>query len=237
MAGYRLPLIAMAAAAGLLATGCGSAGSGSAGSTRSGGGTPSVASLLGSMKTAFKNANSVHITGSVAGGGQSYKLDLGITKANEMAGTITANGGSFYLLLTSGKVYVKVDSGFLKYAKIPSAACSAMCGKYLLINGALGSLTSGLSWSATVSRIMSAPIGSGALVTGKATVNGQQAWAIKANDGSAGYIAAHGPAYLLRVTVPVSQGSGNIDFTQWDSVTIPPPPPASQVIDISKLGG
>jgi hypothetical protein len=55
---------------------------------------------------------------------------------------------------------------------------------------------------------------------------------MRAGDGSTVYVAAQGPPYPLRVTKGVSRA----DFTQWNAVTIPPPPPASQVVDLSQLG-
>jgi hypothetical protein len=33
----------------------------------------------------------------------------------------------------------------------------------------------------------------------------------------------------------MTKGSSHADFTQWNTVTIPPPPPASQVVDLSEL--
>jgi hypothetical protein len=56
---------------------------------------------------------------------------------------------------------------------------------------------------------------------------------MRASDGSTVYVAAQGPPYPLRLT----KGPSRIDFTQWNSVTIPPPPPASQVVDLSQLTG
>jgi hypothetical protein len=65
------------------------------------------------------------------------------------------------------------------------------------------------------------------------TVDGQPAWQMRASDGSTVYVAAQGPPYPLRLT----KGPSRADFTQWNSVTIPPPPPASQVVDLSQLTG
>ena len=59
------------------------------------------------------------------------------------------------------------------------------------------------------------------------------AWQMRASDGSTVYVAAQGPPYPLRLT----KGSSRADFTQWNSVTIPPPPPASQIVDLSQLTG
>jgi hypothetical protein len=49
--------------------------------------------------------------------------------------------------------------------------------------------------------------------------------------GGTVYVAAQGTPYPLRLV----KGSNRVDFTQWNSATIPPLPPANQVIDLSKL--
>jgi hypothetical protein len=59
---------------------------------------------------------------------------------------------------------------------------------------------------------------------------------LRSTDGGVGYVAAQGTPYLLRISAPKGQ-TGQIDFSEWNSVTIPPPPPASQVVDINKLFG
>ncbi len=249
MAGFRFPVIALAASAALLAAGCGSS-SGSGSGSGSGGvsgasasagsstsATPSVSSLLSGMTTAFNQARSVHAAGTMATSGQTLMLDMSFTKTGEVSGTMAVGGASFYVLLTNGKAYIKVNAAFLKYVKAPAISCSLLCGKYLLASGSLKGLTDSVSWSGMLAPIMKGPGASGASITGQATVDGQQAWVLKASDGSIGYIAAQGPPYLLRLTPPAGQGTGSIDFTQWNSATIPSPPPASQVIDLSQLTG
>ncbi len=238
MTRYRIPVIALAAATGLLATGCGSTQAGSSTSTGASlSATPSVTSLISSMKAAFNTAHSFHGSGSAAQGGQTIKLDVSVNKAGEISGTMAIGGASFYVLLTQGKTYIKVNAAFLNYVKAPSGSCALLCGKYMLAGSAFKGLTDTLSWSGLLGQVTKTFTASGSSITGQATVNGQRAWLIKAKDGTIVYVAAQGPAYLLRILLPASQGGGSVDFTQWDSATIPPPPPASQVVDLSKLSG
>ena len=63
------------------------------------------------------------------------------------------------------------------------------------------------------------------------TVNGQRAWQMSVSSGGTAYVAARGTPYPLRMV----QGPDRIDFTRWNSVVIPPLPPASQVVDLSQL--
>jgi hypothetical protein len=86
----------------------------------------------------------------------------------------------------------------------------------------------GASWSDFVAQTSEPP---GWSYVRTVTVHGQPAWQMKATDESTASVAAQGTPYLLRL----AKGSQHIDFTQWNSVTIPPPPPASKVVDLGQL--
>jgi hypothetical protein len=222
---WLIPAVALAA---VLVAGCGGT---------SAPATPSAASLISGMKTSIQHATSVRMTGTVTTGGQTLRLDLSMTKAGEMSGQIAAGQAAFTVLTTGGKSYIKVTASFLKYAKVPAAACAVMCDKYLLATGSLQSgLTGSISWSQMLDGSSKQINANNMTNTGKVTVNGQPAWALRSTDGGVGYVAAQGTPYLLRISAPKGQ-TGQIDFSEWNSVTIPPPPPASQVVDINKLFG
>jgi hypothetical protein len=103
-----------------------------------------------------------------------------------------------------------------------------MCGKYLKMPaGQAKDMLNGMDMSSFLGQVSVPRLSYVRTVT----VNGQPAWQMRASDGSTVYVAAHGPPYPLRVT----KGASRADFTQWNAVTIPPPPPASQVVDISQL--
>jgi ABC-type glycerol-3-phosphate transport system substrate-binding protein len=131
--------------------------------------------------------------------------------------------------LTQGHAYVKVTSALLKSQNLPTAACALVCGRYLKVPPSQAkSMLADVQWSSLLGRLKSMPKWS---YVRTVTVNGQPAWQLRAADGSAAYVAAQGPPYPLRLM----KGFNRIDFTQWNAVTIPPPPPASQVVDLSQL--
>jgi hypothetical protein len=216
----------------LLAAGCsGSTGAGSAA------GAPGSSALAKSLLTALKGATSVHISGATAEGGQAVHLDLSMTRAGGMSGTMAVGPGPVTILATGGKVYLKLTADALKTMHLPASACALVCHKYLQLSQAdARGFTGGMGWSTLLNPAsFSGRNRADGKVSGPVTVNGQSAWAVRAKDGSTGYVAARGPAYLLRVTPPRGQGNGQINFTQWNSVTIPPAPPASQVVTLSQL--
>lgn len=212
----------------LLATGCGGGGAGS------GSATPAPSSLGTSMLTAIRQASSVHLSAVVSQGSQHITLDLSMSKTGGAAGTVAMGAAPFSILTTGGKTYLKLSASSLEFMHLPTSVCATFCTKWLLVpSGEAKSMD--FSWASFVGSLSHGNPGQGGTVTGAATVKGQRAWVLKANDGSRIYVAASGPAYPLRVVAPGTQG--HLDFTQWNSVTIPPPPPASKVVDISKLGG
>lgn len=216
----------------LLAAGCGGgSGSGS-------GSPPSATALAQQLRTAIKGATSVHVSGVVTQHGQTIHMDLGLTKAGGMSGTLSVGSAPVTILATGGKVYMKMTASALKAMNLPTTACAIVCNKYLVLSAAdAKGMTGNMGWGELLnpSTFKGNP-GPGVKVTGPFTVNGQQAWKVSDKSGN-GYVAAHGPAYPLRITPPKGQGVGQIDFTQWNSVTIPGPPPANQQVNLSKLGG
>ena len=220
----------------LLVAGCSGGGSGTAttgGSSpasvsASAGPPPDTATLRQQVKTAMAKATSVHISALVTQGGSKVSVNMSMTRSGDMSGTMSADGKPVNVLVTQGHTYLKVSSGLLKSQHLPSAACALVCGKYLKMpNGQAKGMLNGLGMSSLLGRVSVPQLSYVRTVT----VNGQAAWQMRASDGSTVYVAAHGPPYPLRMT----KGSSHADFTQWNAVTIPPPPPAGQVVDLSEL--
>jgi len=192
------------------------------------GSPPAGAVLARQMNSAVAKATSVHIRAALSQGGNPVTTDLSLTRANDMYGQLVYKNAPLTVLVTQGHTYIKVTSATLKALGLPSAACVLMCNKYLKMTaGQSQRMTGGLGWSSTVGSLNSIL---SLHYAGPATVNGQPAWQMHAGTGAI-YVAAQGPAYPLRIVT----ASDRVDFTQWNSVTIPPPPPASQVVDISQL--
>lgn len=209
----------------LTLTGCGSSASSA---------PRSPATAIAQMKTAVNAASSVHLDGVLSSSGRAVALDIGLLRSGGFAGTIASNGVPLTLIDTGGKAYVKATPAFLKQLKVSSAVCSLMCGKYVELTSAQ---TSALAGNFTMQKLLSSLTANLPRFAdaGTTTVNGQQAQALRAPDGSMLDVAASGAAYPLRAVGKAH--SGRLDFTQWNSVPRPAAPPASQVINMSQLGG
>jgi hypothetical protein len=221
-----IPVLAMTL---LGAAACGSGNSGASAAP------PPPKTLANEARTAMKQAHSVHVSGTFTDNGRRVGLNLSLTRSGDLSGQLSTNGAGFSVLSTGGSAYVKLTGAFLRYAHLPTAACSLVCGKYLKVPASqAGSLTGSLSMSSLLNDASKNP--GNVHNAGTATVNGQRAWILKGSDGTTAYVAADGTHYLLRLVPPAAK-QGRLDFTQWNNVTIPPPPPSNQVVDLSKLTG
>jgi hypothetical protein len=194
-------------------------------------GRPPATAVLGKqVNSALKSATSVHMSGTITQGGSTTTIDIDLTRSNDVYGQLGYNGKPFTMLATQGHAYIKVTAATtLKEMGLPSAACPLVCGKYFEMTTAQSkNMLSGMSWSGFWGQLNSTPRLS---YVRTVTLDGQPTWEIKTTDGTTAYVAAQGTHYPLRVM----QRSGRIDFTQWNSVTIPSPPPASQVVDMNQL--
>jgi hypothetical protein len=221
----------VALVAALAVAGCG----GGLGKTSSPPARPAPAVLAKEVSAAMKKASSVHISGTVRSSGDTVVLDLGLTRSGDGAGSMSVGKASVSVLSTGGHTYITVTAGFVKAEKMPPATCSLMCGKYLELSP---SDAKSMLGDMTMHSVVDQPIGAGTFrYGGSATIDGQPAWLIHNLDGSTVYVSAQGSHYPLRVIMPSGSDKGQLDFTQWDSVKIPPAPPASKVVNMSQLEG
>ena len=203
-------------------------GSSPAGAAASAGPPPDPAALGKQVRSATAKATSFHVLAVVTDGGSKISMNMSMTRSGEMSGTMSANKVAVTMLVTRGHSYIKISSGLLKSQHLPSAACALVCGKYLEVPaGQAKGMLNGLDMPSLLRQMSATSL----TYVRTVTVNGQPAWQMRASDGSTVYVAAQGPPYPLRVTKGVSRA----DFTQWNAVTIPAPPPASQVVDLSQL--
>ncbi len=222
----RRAAVAAVLAVGLAAAGCSSSPAGS----------KPAAKLMPQVQAAAKGATSVHMTGSVNQGSQKATIDMSFS-GRSVAGSVGLNGASFDLLSLNGTTYIKLDAGFLKYAKAPASACATICGKYVELPASSASqITGSLSMQQLVHQVfsnknMSAGAASGCVFS-PATVNGQSVLQCRQGPYTID-VAAHGKPYMVYFTGPNGQ---HLAFSDWNSVALPAAPPASQVISLGKLG-
>jgi hypothetical protein len=199
-------------------------------------GSKTAAGLMPEVQTASGTATSVHVSGSVIQGRQTTSIDVSID-GNSVAGTLGAYGTTFYVLSLDGNSFVKLNAAFLKVENAPASLCATVCGKYveLSASGAI-QITALLSMQQLVKEVfnntnMSSAAASGCVFS-PATLNGQSVLQCRQGNYTLA-VAAHGKPYLVYWGGPHGQ---HLAFSDWNSVTLPTAPPASQVVNLTDLG-
>jgi hypothetical protein len=191
--------------------------------------------VIANVHRAVADARSVHLTGQERRGSTLVTLDVSFS-GHEVAGTVGENGTTFDVLALGSNVYVKVDPSVLQLAQLPASLCTHFCGHFVeLPASTVEKLTGNVSLSSVTAEAFSGALASQAKKPGAkfepATVGGKPVLRYS----SKGYtlaVARTGPAYPVLYTAP--DGS-HITFSDWNSVRLPGPPPASQVVSLSQL--
>jgi hypothetical protein len=211
----------------LMAAGC-------AGAARSG--SRAASALLPAVQAAVKSARSVHIAGSVTSASQAIALDVSFVGNGGLAGTMAVNGASFGLLTRSGQTYIKVNAAFLRTAKAPAAACVTICGKFVEVPAAdAQTITGALSMRGLIQNMFGQIPASARSSSVKFTpcrYDGQPALRFS-HDGYTLVVAGKGTPYPLAIS---GRNGEYLDFSDWNDVTLPPAPPASQLVHLSEIG-
>jgi hypothetical protein len=227
----RLPGLIVAAA--IVAAGCGgSAGPGAAKPAD----TRSAATIVAQLKTAMRDATSVHLAGQLRSDGSDVDLDVSLIRSGNFAGLIESGGTKLDIVAAGQDVYIKVTSAFLKLADAPAAACTKACGKYVGEPvSAAQTITGDLSMRSLLGNLASEL--PGYQKAGTTTIGGRQALALRGSDGSTLYVAANGTPFPLRAIAPKSSDAGELNFSDWNAVPPISAPPAAQVISLGQLIG
>ena len=187
------------------------------------------------MRLAVRAAASVHLNGTLSGtGARTVGLDVSLTRSGGFSGTVTRSGVPLTIINAGGKVYIRATRAFLAELSVPAAVCSVLCGKYVAMSPAKGDALAG---QLGMSQMLQSITGRLPAFTkaGTRTIDGQRAQLLTGADGSTLAVAATGTPYPLEAVSPPG-GRDRIAFSRWNSVPRPAAPPASQVIDLSKLG-
>jgi hypothetical protein len=238
-------LLCGALAVGALA-GCSGSGSGS-GPTASATSSPSTSygtgpngveklapdDILAASQAAAKSASWVHMRGTQSG----TTLDLTIGR-DTASGTVTQDGLTAQLLAVDGTTYLKGDKAFWDNASGQGSG-DLLAGKWVVAGDTAGTDTYGLDTFTDVGRVFDSVLApSGSLTKGgTSTIDGQRAVAlVDATAGETLWVALDGPPYPVRIdpNVPTTDPP---TFSDWNVPATIAPPPSSEVVDPTKLGG
>jgi hypothetical protein len=224
----RLGMAAIAAGGLVAASACSGGGSGpSSGAER-------ASVVLPEITTAVKAARSVRVSGRVITEGRTASLDVSFDGTSGFSGTMAVNGAALGVLITDSKTYIKISSAFLALARVPASACKLMCGKYVEVPAAdAQGLTGALSMSSLLDSVFGKlPHAAAGAYFVPATYDGQSVLEYRAK-GYSLIVARSSPHYPLEITAPHGE---YLSLSDWNAVTLPGPPPASQTVQLGQLG-
>jgi hypothetical protein len=195
------------------------------------------AQIVDRAKAALKSAKSFHMNGTLNEDGQKTALDFKIAGA-DVSGTMTVNNAKVKLLRVGSNQYMNPDAAFWKLSggKQAAAINQLVNGRWVKVpatNKDFGALFS----AADVDSLLQA---SGTVTKGSTKViAGTPAIGLidKGSDGGTLYVATVGQPYPLRLDGPTA-AAGSITFSEFGTAfTDIKAPAATDVVDLSKLGG
>lgn len=236
-------------AAAFIAGGCGGANeTTSASTTAPTASTSALAGLnadqvLAKAKAAATSAKSVHVVGQIVQSSGKTTFDLKLSDQPGATGTIELAGSRVEIVRIGGDVYFKADQKTLASGLGGSSAELArlVAGRYIkgpLTDPRLTGFTQLTSLKDFTANVLD-PSGSisrvdGKIVDGVATVGLRND--NKQNGGTL-YVADEGEPFPLLIEALSSRSdTGNLRMKEWNAELAISPPPADQVIDLSKLG-
>ena len=237
-----VPMAAIAAAAGCLAlSACGS----SSGAASSASTADPLASLSAAKIEAEATANAVAaatltMNGTITQSGQAETIDdLRIKRGVGCAGTIVEGSkGSFKLILIGSTIYINPDRKFwMAYGgSDASAVITLINGRYLKTTTSDKNMA-GIGDLCDVRKLLTAGDTTAETKEAVTTLGGIRVLPLKISDGSTDYVTDTSSPQFVEGTSPKASanGSGKITIAVNTPVTVAAPP-ASQVIDGSRLG-
>ncbi len=203
----------------------------------------SAAALFNQLRKSGSAAKSVRIKGSITNGSITNKavkvtVDIAGDRAGKNMRAIVNDGtGSIEILTVGGQTYLKADTAY--WTKNGSAAIAKLAaGKYIKVPAGSAAGIGGLTVGKLLDQIFAKDISTaGKLNTTvkKTQIAGVPAYLMTTKlDDTKIYVSADGTAHLLRVEGAKGQQT-RLNFTEWNAVAPPSPPPADQLADIPGL--
>jgi hypothetical protein len=186
------------------------------------------------VRTAFQNATAVHIHGTLSNQNGSLTLDLQLNRNDTAAGTVNEGGATMPLRAVDGTYYLQFTPQLVSASTNPQVkqAAARLTGKWVtgtssLASGIVDSLKGLLSYNGFL-RNMFSQQSQVPKATTTDTVAGVPVVVYEAGDGASVSVATASPHYLMRMTAP-SDGSGQLDFTDWNKPVPVSAPAASDI--------
>ncbi len=188
-----------------------------------------AAQALAKTKAAIDAASSVHVKGESGG----VTLDLTVGRKASV-GSIVLDGNTIDVLSVGGSTYMKAPKAF--WATLSPTAATVLADKYVKVGAGATSQFKAFADYSTFMDGLTTSQGT-PKVTGQAVVNGVKV--VQLSDDSTTppgilSVANVGDPLPVQITDGGS-GGGSANFSDWSKPVAASAPPASQVLDYSKV--
>lgn len=248
----RLTALAAVGVSCLAAAACGSGGSSGTAANTGAAASPSASSTVDPLAAMTgkqvadkavadaKAASSLTMAGTVHNSGQTFTVNLGFKPGQGCAGTLgEGSKGSFKLIVIGSTAYLNPDARFWKTYAGPqaSAVIELVNGRYIKASTGNANMAS-LAKMCDMSQMLASLKVAGTVTKGPvSTLNGTRVLQLKDSTGGVMYVTDTSTPQIVQIvkTKDTGDGSGKVTMSVGAPVTLTAPP-ASQVIDGSKLG-
>lgn len=185
-----------------------------------------------------KAAPSLKLAGTVSESGTSYTIDLSFKRGQGCTGTVGLAGkGSFAITIIGSTAYLKPDDKFWRsYAGAEASTVIALVNGRYLKGATSDPNVAGLAKICDVNQLLGGLKAQGTISKGTVTtLGGQRVLPINDSKGGTMYVTDTSTPQIAVVDNPTGTDKGKVNFTVGAPVTLTAPP-ASQVIDGSKIG-
>jgi hypothetical protein len=180
----------------------------------------SAAQIAAAAKSAMKNVKSFHVEGVIP----PLKMNLSLS-ATGGGGSITESGATLEIVVAKGTVYIKADAKSWDKLTGSKSVGKLVANKWIKAPASNSDFSDFADLTITtdfVSEVFSDDKGL-KVVAGTSTVDGHVA--VELTDGQGGklYVAASGPAYILRLS-STGSSTGSLDFSDFGDAPLPAVP-------------
>jgi len=198
---------------------------------------PTAAAAYQLMRKSGASATSVHIKGAYSDMGQLTHLDVAGDRAGmTMRMRVNFGSGVIEVLKVNDAFYLKADAAYWTRLEGSAAISKAAAGKYVKVPAGSAAGMGDFRVGTLLGQVLTGDVSAAGELNPqvqKTDVDGVPGYLMTAKVGDVKlYISADGQGRLLRAE---SAKTGNLDFTQWDSVAPTSAPPADQLAKTPSL--
>jgi hypothetical protein len=226
----RVASMAVVVLVGFVASGCGGA------TTSNGEAKKSASQVLRDAKAVVRKTLSLHVVGRAVEGGEPTSIEVSLSQSGG-GGRITAKGATIQMVRARSELYLKADRASWLALTRKAAVANLFADRWIKAPADTPDFA-GLAGFLDIAKLADDLKPEGAISKLPVTkLNGRAVIPLVDATGSTLYVAAEGPAYIVKVvnTGKSSGGAGTFTLDHYGSATTPPVP--TNAVDLSQLKG